>query len=78
MFLLNRHPDYRSALHPGDVETLGPAGADAITAHLEQRENHRSTPLHSLPGLAAALGIGALTIKAVSYTHLTLPTILLV
>ncbi len=63
MFLLNRHPDYRSALDPADVETLGPAGADAITAHLAQRENHRPTPLHGLPALAAALGIGALYIK---------------
>ena len=36
MFLLNHHPDYRSALHPEDVETLGPAGADAIAAHLAE------------------------------------------
>ncbi|MGO4170609.1 diaminopropionate ammonia-lyase [Bosea sp. TAF32] len=63
MFLLNHHPDYRSALHPEDVETLGPSGADAIEAHLAQRRNHAPTPLHSLPGLAAALGIGALFIK---------------
>lgn len=63
MFLLNHHPDYRSALHPEDVETLGPAGAHAIEAHLAQRRNHAPTPLHSLPGLAAALGIGALFIK---------------
>lgn len=63
MFLLNRHPDYRSALHPKDVETLGPAGADAIEAHLAERPNHVPTPLHDLPGLAAALGIGALFIK---------------
>lgn len=63
MFLLNHHPDYRSALHPEDVETLGPAGADAIAAHLAERPNHVPTPLHSLPGLAAALGIGALFIK---------------
>ncbi|CAH1659330.1 Diaminopropionate ammonia-lyase [Hyphomicrobiales bacterium] len=63
MFLLNHHPDYRTALHPADVETLGPAGADAIEAHLAQRQNHVPTPLVSLPGLAAALGIGALFIK---------------
>ncbi|QEL23870.1 diaminopropionate ammonia-lyase [Bosea sp. F3-2] len=63
MFLLNHHPDYRSTLHPDDVETLGPAGADAIEAHLAERQNHVPTPLHSLPGLAAALGIGALFIK---------------
>jgi diaminopropionate ammonia-lyase len=63
MFLLNHHADYRSALHPEDVATLGPAGADAIMAHLAQRPNHVPTPLHSLPGLAAALGIGALFVK---------------
>ncbi|MCA0419885.1 MAG: diaminopropionate ammonia-lyase, partial [Proteobacteria bacterium] len=63
MFLLNHHPDYRTALHPEDVETLGPAGADAIAAHLAERPNHVPTPLHSLPALAAALGIGALFIK---------------
>lgn len=63
MFLLNQHPDYRSALHSEDVETLGPAGADAIAAHLAARPNHVPTPLHSLPALAAALGIGALFIK---------------
>ena len=37
MFLLNSHPDYRSPLDPADIETLGPAGADAISAHLAQR-----------------------------------------
>lgn len=63
MFLLNHHPDYRTALHPEDVATLGPAGADAIAAHLAERPNHVPTPLHSLPALAAALGIGALFIK---------------
>ncbi|BCB21717.1 diaminopropionate ammonia-lyase [Bosea sp. ANAM02] len=63
MFLLNHHPDYRSALHPEDVATLGPAGADAIMAHLAERPNHVPTPLHNLPGLAAALGIGSLFIK---------------
>ncbi|CAM5211389.1 Diaminopropionate ammonia-lyase OS=Bosea thiooxidans OX=53254 GN=ARD30_06725 PE=4 SV=1 [Bosea thiooxidans] len=63
MFLLNHHADYRSALHADDIATLGPAGADAIAAHLAQRANHAPTPLHSLPGLAVALGIGALFVK---------------
>jgi len=63
MFLLNHHRDYRTALHPEDIATLGPAGADAITAHLAARPNHVPTPLHNLPALAAALGIGTLFIK---------------
>ena len=63
MFLLNHHRDYRTALHPEDVATLGPAGADAIATHLAARPNHVPTPLHSLPALAAALGIGALSVK---------------
>ena len=59
MFLLNHHPDYRTALHPADVETLGPAGADAITAHLAERPNPVPTPLYSLARIAAALGIAS-------------------
>lgn len=63
MLLLNTHPDYRTALDPRDLATLGPAGAEAISRHLATRTGHAPTPLHALPGLAAALGIGALLIK---------------
>ncbi|CAN7450527.1 diaminopropionate ammonia-lyase [Bosea sp. LjRoot237] len=63
MFLLNQLPDFRQPLHPTDAETLGPAGADAIERHLAARAEHVPTPLRALPGLAAALGIGALHLK---------------
>ncbi|AMJ63193.1 diaminopropionate ammonia-lyase [Bosea sp. PAMC 26642] len=63
MFLLNRHSEYSSALHPFDAEMLGPEGADAVESHLVQRDGHVATPLHALPGLASELGIGALHVK---------------
>ncbi|MGF7053580.1 diaminopropionate ammonia-lyase [Bosea sp. OAE752] len=63
MFLLNTHHDYGCDLDPADVATLGPSGAQAIARHLAQRAGHAPTPLHALPGLAAALGIGGLFIK---------------
>jgi diaminopropionate ammonia-lyase len=63
MFLLNTHHDYGCDLDPADVATLGPQGAEAIARHLAQRAGHTPTPLHALPGLAAALGIGGLFVK---------------
>ncbi len=63
MFLLNTHHDYGRDLDPADVAMLGPQGAEAIARHLAQRAGHAPTPLHALPGLAAALGIGGLFIK---------------
>ena len=62
MFLLNRHSDYRKPLDPADAETLGPQGADAVDRFLVQRDNE-PTPLHSLPALAAELGLGAIHLK---------------
>lgn len=63
MLLLNTHHDYGRDLDPADLAVLGPEGAAAITRHLAQRAGHAPTPLHALPGLAAALGIGGLFIK---------------
>jgi diaminopropionate ammonia-lyase len=63
MFLSNQHPDYRRPLDPVDAETLGVAASDAVERYLTHRDNHAPTPLHTLPALAAALGIGALHIK---------------
>lgn len=63
MFLANRHPDYRSALAALDAETLGIAAAEEVERFLSYREGHAPTPLHSLPALAAGLGIGALHVK---------------
>ncbi|TAJ30846.1 diaminopropionate ammonia-lyase [Bosea sp. (in: a-proteobacteria)] len=63
MLLLNTHPDFKSDLDPRDLAMLGPDGAAAIGRHLATRENPMPTPLRALPGLAAALGIGALFVK---------------
>ncbi len=63
MLLLNTHRDYGRDLDPADAATLGPAGAAAIARHLARRPGHAPTPLHALPGLAGALGIGGLSIK---------------
>ena len=63
MLLLNRHPDYRAALDPADAATLGLEGATEAERYLVHRDNHAETPLHALPALAAALGVGAIHIK---------------
>ena len=63
MLLLNRHPDYRAALDPVDAETLGLEGATEAERYLVHRDNHAETPLHALPALAAAIGVGAVHIK---------------
>jgi diaminopropionate ammonia-lyase len=63
MFLTNNHPDYRAQLDPVDAETLGIAAAREVERFLGHRDNHAETPLHSLPGLAAQLGLASLHIK---------------
>src|SRR3954470_18109895 len=63
MFLSNQHPDYGKPLDPVDAETLGVAASAEVERYLSHRDNHAPTPLHALPALAAALGIGALHIK---------------
>jgi diaminopropionate ammonia-lyase len=63
MFLSNQHPDYGRPLDPVDAETLGIAASAEAERYLSQRDNHAPTPLHALPALAAALGIGTLHIK---------------
>jgi len=63
MFLTNNHPDYRAQLDPVDAETLGIAAAREVERFLGHRDNHAETPLHSLPGLAAELGLASLHMK---------------
>jgi diaminopropionate ammonia-lyase len=63
MFLANQHADYRRPLDPVDAETLGPDGAAEVERHLGYRDNHAPTPLHALPALAGALGVGAIHLK---------------
>ena len=63
MFLLNHNALHRRPLDHADAETLGVAGADTVERFLARRDNHRETPLHALPALAAELGLGALHVK---------------
>lgn len=63
MFLVNRHPDYRTRLASIDAETLGIAAAREVDRFLGHRDNHTETPLQTLPGLAAELGLAELHIK---------------
>jgi diaminopropionate ammonia-lyase len=63
MFLLNQHPDYRKPLDPADAGMLGMKAADEVERYLTYRDKHASTPLHTLPALAAELGVGVLHVK---------------
>jgi diaminopropionate ammonia-lyase len=63
MFLLNQHPDYRKPLDSADAETFGLTAAEEVERYLTYRDNHALTPLHSLPALAAELGVGAIYVK---------------
>lgn len=63
MFAENRLATYRQRLDPRDVDTFGPAAAAEAERFLRHRENYAPTPLHALPGLARALGVGAIHVK---------------
>ncbi|EIM30813.1 diaminopropionate ammonia-lyase [Microvirga lotononidis] len=63
MFLLNQHPDYRTPLEPVDAKTLGVPAAEEVERYLTYRDNHAPTPLHTLPALAAELGVDSVHIK---------------
>jgi diaminopropionate ammonia-lyase len=63
MLLPNQHPDYRKPLDSADAETLGLTAAEEVERYLTYRDNHALTPLHSLPALAAELGVGAIYVK---------------
>jgi diaminopropionate ammonia-lyase len=63
MILRNQHPDYRTPLDPVDAETLGVRAAAEVERYLSHRDDHATTPLHTLPALAAELGVGAIHVK---------------
>ena len=63
MLILNTLADYGTPLDPADADALGPTAARRVERFLERRDDHRPTPLVSLPGLAAELGVGAIHIK---------------
>jgi diaminopropionate ammonia-lyase len=63
MILRNQHSDYRKPLDPVDAETLGVRAAAEVERYLSHRDDHAPTPLHTLPALAAELGVGAIHVK---------------
>jgi diaminopropionate ammonia-lyase len=63
MLILNSHPDHGAALDPRDSAMLDGAAAAEVADHLRHRPDHRPTPLHNLPALAAELGVAAIHIK---------------
>ncbi|MFN8662868.1 MAG: diaminopropionate ammonia-lyase [Thermomicrobiales bacterium] len=63
MFLRNTLPEYRQPLLPADAATLSVAAADEVERYLTYRDNHKPTPLVSLPGMASQLGVGSIQIK---------------
>lgn len=63
MFITNNTEYYRSPLAAGDADTLGLEAAQETERFLSFRENNAPTPLASLGGMAARIGIQALHIK---------------
>jgi diaminopropionate ammonia-lyase len=63
MFVSNRHSDYRKPLDPVDAAMLGMMAAEEVERYLTYRDNHAPTPLHTLPALAAELGVGKIHVK---------------
>jgi len=63
MYHHNTLPAHGTALDPRDAKLLGEDGVASVAEILALREGHVGTPLHALPGLAQALGIGSLHVK---------------
>ncbi len=66
MFLPNQLHDHHKHLDPADAETLGLRAAKEVERYLTYQDNH-PTPLHSLPALAAELGVGAKPLQNPAY-----------
>lgn len=63
MLLLNTHADYGKPLDLADADMLGVEAARVVERFLTFRQDHKVTPLHSLPALAREIGVGAIRIK---------------
>jgi len=63
MVMLNQLPAYRTPLDPVDAETLGMGAAEEVERYLSFRDNPAPTPLHTLPSLAAKVGVGVIHVK---------------
>lgn len=62
-YLHNPSPLHGQPLDERDAEMLAPAATDRVARLLALREDNAPTPLRSLPGLAASLGLGAVHVK---------------
>ncbi len=62
-YLMNALPSHGRPLDPRDAETLGAHAVDRVLDVLAFRGGAAPTPLRALPGLARALGLGALHVK---------------
>ncbi len=62
MFIANR-PETAAPPRAGLLKALGREGRAAAEALLSHCPAHRTTPLHGLPAMAAALGVGAIAVK---------------
>jgi diaminopropionate ammonia-lyase len=63
MFLLNRHSSHGTPLEAADAALFGPAAAAEAERVFAARDGHVPTPMHALPALAGALGVGAIHVK---------------
>ena len=63
MLLRNTLPEYGQPLLAEDAATLSVAAADEVERYLTFRANHVPTPLVSLPGMAAKLGVASIQVK---------------
>ncbi|WP_077963132.1 diaminopropionate ammonia-lyase [Ensifer adhaerens] len=63
MFLANTLADFGRPLLPEDAAMLSLTAAASVEQQLARRPDHRPTPLHALPALAAELGIAGVFVK---------------
>lgn len=66
-YLHNTLPGHGQPLAEADAGTLGLVAAGRVARILALRGNSVPTPLHTLPGLARTLGLGALHVKDEGY-----------
>jgi len=63
VYLPNSLPEYGRQLEGADAASLGLDAVARVASVLKLRENSAATPLRTLAGLAAQLGLGALYVK---------------
>jgi len=63
MLIHNTHADHGAPLDVRDIAMLDSAAVREVADYLAHRPDHRPTPLHALPALAAAFGVAAIHVK---------------